>query len=191
MAKEDNKQLDNLGNLDQVREIIFGTQTRAFEEEISKLESNMQKMSSKILQSIETLELTLRSEQDSATQIIEQKIKNLLLLTQDESSDFKEQLVKQEKKFNRGLEMLKDDIEVQITTIKSEHTTTKIATKKELDSLQEKLNDFVGKQIENLNDAKLSKDDFSAMLFEMAMQIKGTSIQESLDNVIQEQEAAK
>ncbi|MEN8147533.1 MAG: hypothetical protein ABFR02_07925 [Campylobacterota bacterium] len=191
MAKEENKQLDNLGNLDQVREIIFGTQTRVFEEEISKLESNMEKISSKLLDSIEALETTLRSEQASATQIVEQKVKNLLISTQDESSEFKEQLVKHEKKFNRSLEMMKDDIEVQIDTLKNEHNSTKSSTKKELNSLQEKLNDFVAQQIENLNDAKVSKDDFSAMLLDMAMKIKGTNIQDSLDHVIQEQEVSK
>ena len=191
MATKEDKQLDQSGNMEQIRELMFGPQTRMFEEEIAKINSNFNAMHTELIKRIESLESTLRSESDSAIQIVDQKIKNLTLATQDESSDFKEQLVKYEKKTNRGFDDVKEMVEVQLNTLKNDHNQNKTLIKKDLEALQTSLKELLNEQIEDLSDVKVSKDDFSAMLLEMAIKIKGSNLENSLESMLQEQKNSK
>lgn len=187
MAAKEDKKLNQPGNMEQIRELMFGPQARMFEEEIAKINTNFSTMYTELIKRVESLESTLRSENDSAMQIVEQKIKNLTLTTQDESSDFKEQLVKYEKKTNRGFDDVKEMFEVQLNALKNDHNQTKTVIKKDLEALQSSLKELLNEQIEDLSDMKVSKDDFSAMLLEMAIKIKGSNLENSLEGILQEQ----
>jgi len=187
MAAKDDKQLNQSGNMEQIRELMFGPQARMFEEEIAKINANFNTMHSELVERIESLESTLRSENDSAIQIVEQKIKSLTLVTQDESSDVKEQLVKYEKKTNRGFDDVKEMFETQLNALKNDHNQSKTVIKKDLETLQSSLKELLNEQIEDLGDVKVSKDDFSAMLLEMAIKVKGSNLENSLESILQEQ----
>lgn len=187
MAAKEDKQSNQLGNMEQIRELMFGPQARMFEDEIAKINTNFNTMNTELLERIESLESTLRSENDSAIQIVEQKIKNLTIATQDESSDFKEQLVKYEKKTNRGFDDVKEMFEVQLNALKNDHNQNKTVIKKDLEALQSSLKELLNEQIEDLSDIKVSKDDFAAMLLEMAIKIKGSNLENSLEGILQEQ----
>ena len=191
MSNKENQQLSQLGNMDQIREILFGSEIRMFEEEIKKLSSSVSTMNTEIMKRIDTLETTFRDEQKSASQASDQKIKNLSTNMQDENSDFKEQLVKNEKKFNRSIDTAKDEMETQIESLKNEQTNIKIAAKKDLESLRATLDEILNKEMSGLSEAKVSKDDFSAMLLDMAMKIKGTNLENNLESMIQEQVPSK
>ena len=191
MSNKESQQLSQLGNMEQIREILFGTQIRIFEEEMVKLDTKLSTIQSEINYRIDTIEKNLQDEQTSSTQALDQKIKNLTLSLQDESSEAKEQLVKHEKKFNRSIEDAKDEINTQINTLKKDQEQAKITAKRELESLQLSLNDILNKQIAGLTEVKVSKDDFSAMLLDMAMKIKGTNIENSLESMLQEQTSTK
>ena len=191
MSNKESQQLSQLGNMEQIREILFGSQIRTFEDEMAKIDTKLDTMHSEINERIDTIERNLQNEQNSSTQALNQKIKNLTLSLQDESSDAKEQLVKHEKKFNRSIEDAKSEISTQINTLKKDQEYAKVTTKKELVALQTSLNDILNKQIAGLSDVKVSKDDFSAMLLDMAMKIKGTNLENSLENMLQEKTPAK
>jgi len=191
MAAKEDKQSDQMGNMEQIRELMFGPQARIFEEEISKINAHLNTMQTELSQRIESLESTLRSEYDSAIQIVDQKIKNLTIATQDESSDFKEQLVKHEKKTNRGFDDVKEMFETQLNALKNDHNQTKTVMKQDLETLQSSLKQLLNAQIEDLSDIKVSKDEFSAMLLEMAIKIKGSSLENSLESMLQEQNISK
>lgn len=191
MATKTVKDDNQLGNMEQIRELMFGPQARMFEEEIAKINANFNSMHTELVERIESLESTLRSEHDSAIQIIDQKIKNLTLATQDESSDVKEQLVKYEKKTNRSFDDIKEMFETQLNVVKSDHKQSKTAIKKDLELLQSSLKQLLNDQVEDLSDLKVSKDDFSAMLLEMAIKIKGSNLESSLENILQEQNSSK
>lgn len=191
MAAKEDKQPNQLGNMEQIRELMFGPQARMFEEEIAKMSANLEGMHTELSERLESLESTLRSEYDSAIQIVDQKIKTLTVATQDESSDFKEQLVKYEKKTNRGFDDVKEMFETQFNVLKNDHNQTKTVMKKDLETLQSSLQQLLNGQIEDLSDIKVSKDDFSAMLLEMAIKIKGSNLENSLESMLQEQTTSK
>ena len=191
MSEKETQVLDQLGNMEQIREILFGSQIRTFEEDLIKLDAKLSTIHSEINNRIDTLEKNLQDEQTSSSQALEQKIKNLTLLVQDESSDAKEQLVKHEKKFNRSIEDTKDEINTQISTLKKDQENAKVTVKKELESLQSSLNKIINEHAKGLGESKISKDDFSAMLFDMAMKIKGTDLQDNLDDMIKEKSHSK
>ena len=191
MSVKENQKLNQPGNMEQVRELMFGAQTRLFEDEITKLNSKLDAMHSSVTGQIEDLTTKLREEYSSSTDILEQKIKNLTLSTQEDNSDVKEQLVKQEKKTNRGLDTLQEEIESQLSTIKTENNNARTTVKKELDTVKQAIYKLLKEQINTVNENKVSKDDFSEMLVDMAMKVKGTNLQSSLENMLQEQKTTK
>ena len=190
-TKNKNNELNQLGNMDQIRELMFGAQIRSFEEEIVKLNSNLDSMNANIVGRIENLEKKLREEHLSSIEIIEQKVKNLTLATQEDSSDLKEQILKQEKKTNRDLDSLKDETEIQLNALKTDNDNAKVSIQEELEVLQSTISTLLNKEIDSINEDKVSKDDFSRILLDMSMKIKGTDIQNHIENMMQEQADSK
>ncbi len=185
--KNENKELNQLGNMEQIRELMFGSQIRSFEEDIAKLNSRLDSMNADMVGRIESIEKKLHEEHLSSVEILEQKVKNLTLATQEDSSDLKEQILMQEKKMNRDLDGLKDEAEIQLNALKHDNDNAKASIQKELEALQLTINSLLSKEIDTINEDKVSKDEFSRLLLDMSMKIKGTDIQDHIENMIQEQ----
>jgi len=182
---------NQLGNMEQIRELMFGPQIRMFEEELNKMNNTLQTIDEKLSDKINKLEVKLISEHEASTTIIEQKIKTLSTTMQEGSIDTKEQLVKYEKKINQSLEDVQEVFEAQLSLLKNEHAQSKIANSNELESLKSSISTLLNEQIENMKNIKVSKDDLSAMLLDFAMKINDSSIEDSLKDIAQEEDEKK
>lgn len=182
---------NQLGNMEQIRELMFGPQIRMFEEELNKMNNTLQTIDEKLSDKINKLEAKLISEHEASTTIIEQKIKTLSTTMQEGSIDTKEQLVKYEKKINQSLEDVQEVFEAQVSLLKNEHAQSKIATSNELESLKSSISTLLNEQIDNMKNIKVSKDDLSAMLLDFAMKINDSSIEDSLQDITQEEDEKK
>jgi len=182
---------NQLGNMEQIRELMFGPQVRMFEEELNKMNNTLQTMDEKLSDKINKLETKLISEHEASATIIEQKIKTLSSTMQEESIDTKEQLVKYEKKVNQSLEDVQEVFETQLSLLKNEHAQSKVVASNELESLKSSISTLLNEQIENVKNVKVSKDDLSAMLLDFAMKINGSSIEENLNDIVQEEDEKK
>jgi len=186
MATKTEQSIGQLGNMDQIRELMFGPQIRKFEEDLSKLQENMNIAAKELTQKIILLEKKLTAEDTSNVQLLEQKIKTVSNALQDESIELKEQLVRQEKKANNALDDVQKVFESQVDAIKRENIQNKEELHNELKEIEASIVKLLGEQVENLEGAKVSKDNLSSMLFDLAIKVKDTTIAENFDMMIEE-----
>ncbi|UCN01185.1 hypothetical protein LCX93_04530 [Sulfurimonas sp. SWIR-19] len=186
MATQIENPMGQLGNMDQIRELMFGPQIRKFEEDLNKLQEKMNIATKELTQKIIVLEKKLTAENTSNTQLLEQKIKTVSNALQDESIELKEQLVRQERKANNALDDVQKVFESQIDAMKRENIQNKEELHNELEELEASIMKLLKQQVENLEGAKVSKDNLSSMLFDLAIKVKDTTIAENFDMMIEE-----
>ncbi len=185
MATNVENSIGQLGNMDQIRELMFGPQIRKFEEDLSKLQENMDIAAKELTQKIVSLEKKLMAEQTSNMQLLEQKIKTVSNALQDESIELKEQLVRQERKANNALDDVQKVFESQVDAMKRENIQNKEELHNELKELEASVMKLLKEQVANLEGAKVSKDNLSSMLFDLAIKVKDTTIAENFDMMIE------
>ncbi|WP_434658686.1 hypothetical protein [Sulfurimonas sp. NW9] len=186
MATKIENSIGQLGNMDQIRELMFGPQIRKFEEELSKLQENMNVVAKELSQKVILLEKKLTAEHASNVQLLEQKIKTVSNALQDESIELKEQLVRQERKANNALDDVQKVFESQVDAMKRENIQNKEELHNELKEIETSIIKLLKEQVENLEGAKVSKDNLSSMFFDLAMKVKDTTIAENFDMMIEE-----
>jgi len=186
MATNVENPMGQLGNMDQIRELMFGPQIRKFEEDLSKLQENINVIAKELTQKIVLLEKKLTTEYASNVQLLEQKIKTVSNALQDESIELKEQLVRQERKANNALDDVQKVFESQVDAIKRENIQNKEELHNELQELEASIMKLLKEQVENLEGAKVSKDNLSSMLFDLAIKVKDTTIAANFDMMIEE-----
>lgn len=186
MSTQIENPMGQLGNMDQIRELMFGPQIRKFEEDLSKLQENMNIATKELTQKIIAIEKKLTAEYSSSVQLLEQKIKTVSNALQDESIELKEQLVRQERKANNALDDVQKVFESQVDAMKRENIQNKEELHNELKELEASVMKLLREQVENLEGAKVSKDNLSSMLFDLAIKVKDTTIAENFDMMIEE-----
>jgi len=186
MSTKTENPMGQLGNMEQIRELMFGPQIRKFEEELKKLTTNMNTIAKEFNQKIVTLEKKTAEEHSSSIQLLEQKIKTVSNALQDESIELKEQLVRQEKKANNALDDVQEVFESQLDVMKKENNQNRDELRDELKELEESILKLLNEQIEDMQTAKVSKDNLSSMLFDLAIKVKDTTIAANFDTMVED-----
>jgi len=190
MANQTENPMGQLGNMEQIRELMFGPQIRKFEEELGKLQEGMQTISKELTQKVVALEKKIVAEHASSVQLLEQKIKTVSNALQDESIELKEQLVRQEKKGNNALDDVQELFESQLEIMKKENTQNKEELQGELKELEESILKLLSEQMEGMQNAKVSKDNLSTMLFDLAIKVKDTTIAANFETMIEDKSSS-
>lgn len=184
MANQIENPMGQLGNMEQIRELMFGPQIRKFEEDLNKLQDGVNNIAKELNQKVITLEKKISSEHSSNVQLLEQKIKTVSNALQDESIELKEQLVRQERKSNSSLDDVQKVFETQLDVMKKENNQNQEELQNELHELEESILKLLNEQIDNMQSAKVSKDNLSSMLFDLAIKVKDTTIVANFDTMI-------
>lgn len=90
MSRDDVR--ERLGNIDQIRDIIFGAQLRDYDNRFSKLETDISRHQQETRSHLEQLKTSFSSELKSAVETIEKKLKLLSLSVQEETADLSQQI---------------------------------------------------------------------------------------------------
>ena len=121
---------ERLGNIDQIRDIIFGAQLREYDNRFDKIDSDLSMMQQDMQARIEQVKNVLSAEMKAAVDSLEKKVKSLTLNTQEESADLRQQIDRVNRKFSSSIEALDEAIDNQTSSIRDElsHRTGSQAT---------------------------------------------------------------
>ncbi len=166
----------NMNNVDQIRELIFGSQLKEFEEKFNTLSKTLQSVEEKVLQTFRESHSKLEKETSRSLEALEQKIDNLAEATQKERAKLKELI-----------DTTDDALQAQLKSQKEEFLTKLKIMKENVEDENQKMNDnllTMKKQIEaalneglaNLGEEKLSRDAMAGMLLDVAMKIQGSDV---------------
>lgn len=164
---------ERLGNIDQIRDIIFGPQLREYDNRFDKVESDISLLQQEMRDRIDQVKTVLSTEIRAAADSVEKKVKSLNLTTQEEIADLRQQLDRITKKFSNTIESLDEAIDNQTNSIREELTQARSKLQDEVRVLRGQVFEELERRFSMMREEKLSKDDMAEFFFEIGMRMKG------------------
>ena len=177
-AKEND--LSQLGNVDQIREILFGSQSREMKEKFEQLEASIKAIHEEMRKKIEQTQNDFNIRIDNELETLSRKMKNILTQQQDEFSDVRDSALKQEKRLQNAMDIMEEELNAKREQLQKQQLENNTALRNEMDTLKDEVLQTLNNKIAEMNGVKLSRDDAAEILMEAAMAMKGTQIKEQL-----------
>ncbi len=172
LSKEEMR--DRLGNIDQIRDIIIGSQLREFNARFSKIETDIALLEQEMRDRVEEVRITLLGEIKFAIEALDKKVKASIVSTQEEQLEIRQQLDRSNKKFSISIENLDKDIDTQTDSIRSQMTQSVGKLQEDVHILRTQIFEQLDLRFATLSGVKVSRDDMAELLFELGMRLKGT-----------------
>ncbi|MBC6452903.1 MAG: hypothetical protein GDA43_06575 [Hormoscilla sp. SP5CHS1] len=156
---------DRLGNVDQIRDLLFGKQQRDYETRLNKLESSLsalqQEMRDRLNQLNDTLSTELRStmyslELRSTMYSLEKKIQYISSSTNEELTDMRQDIEGKDKNVSESIDSLNKLIGSQINSVKAEVNKAQEKLEKDIQSLKNEIVDKLEKRLSGLTESKVA-----------------------------------
>ncbi|MEQ9354457.1 MAG: hypothetical protein RIG63_24100 [Coleofasciculus chthonoplastes F3-SA18-01] len=175
MAEISKEQMrERLGNIDQIRDIIFGAQLREYDSRIDKIESNLALIQQEMRDRIEQTKTVYATELRAAVDSLEKKLKSLNMTVQNDNSEIRQTIDMVNKKFSGNMESLDNNLEKQTNNLHNELSETREKIQDDIRSLRSYVFEELERRFSLINEGKVSKDDMADILFELGLRIKGT-----------------
>jgi hypothetical protein len=174
MSREDVR--ERLGNVDQIRDIIFGSQLRDYDNRFTKVESDILLLQQEMRSHVEQIKAHFAAEMKVSFEAIEKKLKALNLNTQEESADLRQQVDRLNRKFSSSVQSLDEALDSQTHSIQEDLSQTKIQMQDDIMALRDAFMEELDRRFSQLKDAKVSKDDMAETLFALGMRLKGSEL---------------
>jgi len=178
--KKQENDISQLGNVDQIREILFGSQSREMKEKFDKLEASIKAMHDEMRKKIDQTQHDFNSRIDRELETLSRKMKNIVTQQQDEFADVRDSALKQEKRIQNAMDIMEEELNTKREQLQKQQIENNAALRHEMDSLKDELLGTLNEKMSDLNGVKLSRDDAAEILMEAAMAMKGTQINQQL-----------
>jgi hypothetical protein len=179
---------DKLGNIDQIRDIIFGAQLRDYNTRFDKLESDLGNFRQELIDRIQEVKTTNAAELRSAVDIVDKRIKALQLTGEEERNDLRQIIDRTHRKSSSNFEKLSEDLEVTTGLLRDNLSETKAKLQEDTRNLRNYVQEELERRLSAIGNIKVSRDDMAEILFELGMRLKGTEfvpeLEEATDLII-------
>ncbi|AFY74251.1 hypothetical protein Syn7502_02243 [Synechococcus sp. PCC 7502] len=179
---------DKLGNIDQIRDIIFGAQLRDYNTRFDKLESELANFRQELLDRIQEVKTTNASDLRSAIDIVDKRIKALQITGEEERNDLRQIIDRTHRKSSSNFEKLSEDLELSTSSLRDNLSETKSKLQDDIRNLRTYVQEELERRLSAIGNIKVSRDDMAEILFELGMRLKGTEfvpeLEEATDLII-------
>ena len=165
---------ERLGNIDQIRDIIFGAQLRDYDNRLDKVESDLLLLQQEMRERLEQLRSSFSTEFRTTVEGLEKRLKSLGLTTQEESVELRLQVDRLNRRFTGSIQTLDETLDGQTTALRGELSQTKTQLQADVMQLRDLVLEELDKRFSQLSDTKVSRDDVAETLFALGMRLKGT-----------------
>ncbi|MBD2176142.1 hypothetical protein H6F42_04310 [Pseudanabaena sp. FACHB-1998] len=178
---------ERLGNIDQIRDIIFGAHLREYTSRLDKAESDISALQLDVRDRLNDLKSTLANELRAAVESIDKRLKSISASTQEETADLRQQVDRINRKFTSSIESLDEIVESQRVALRDELAQTRESLQNDNRDLRSLVLEELDRHFSILREDKLSKDDMAELLFELGMRLKGSEFVPELREAVEEQ----
>jgi polyhydroxyalkanoate synthesis regulator protein len=165
---------EKLGNIDQIRDILFGSLFREYGSRFEKIESDIALLQQEMHDYASQVKSVLSTELRAAIESFEKRLKSLSLSSQEETADLRQQVDRVNRKFTTTIESLDESVDKQINLMREEFYNSRERLQEDVRSLRNQVFDELNNRLSVMRDAKVSRDDMAEILFELGMKLKGT-----------------
>jgi hypothetical protein len=174
---------ERMGNIDLIRDIIFGPKLQEYDSRIDKLESHLSLLEKEMHDRIEHVKTDCLTELRSSVDSLEQRIKSLNLTFQKDNADIRQLIDRSYQNFSGSLESIDKTLVSQTTSIRKELLETREKLQDDTRNLKSQILDELEKRFSLLTNAKVSRNDMADILFELGLRLKGTDLAKELKEV--------
>lgn len=180
----------SFGNIDQIRDILFGSQIKSFSDRVEALDSTVQSLQSdtdrrfRELQEntnnrIEKVQQALSAEMQNSVSALSAEIKSLRDRDEQELNELRQNLDRLSKRLSTNVATLDETIDKQSRSLRDDLLSSHRKLQSDILSLREQLIDDLEKRMKTLTSSKLAREDMADLLFELVLKLKGTEISPS------------
>jgi DNA anti-recombination protein RmuC len=181
----------NTNNVDQIRDLIFGSKIKEFESRFTLIEKKLAETEHEFIKRMNDLSVKMQRDAERTYEVLEKKLNNLMLSTQKERNNLRElidtteetlrtKISDQNEEFTTNFKVLKKSIDEQ-----HQKLTTHI------DTIRRELEAYLNEKIAAYDNDKLSKDMLVQTLIDAAIRIQGTDISAILQEGMETENAKK
>lgn len=163
---------ERLGNIDQIRDIIFGAQLREYETRFGKIESDVSLLQQEMRSHVEQLKVSFSAELKAGFENLEKKLKLFNLNHEEETADLRQQVDRLNRKFSSCIQSLDEELDTQTKSIREDVIQTKVQLKEDVLALRDLVLEEIEQRFSHLRHSKVSKDDMAETLFTLGMRLK-------------------
>ena len=201
IAKDEMRQ--RLGNLTQIRELLFGEQIEDYDnrfqqdqKQMEEIESNLQTLESNLEQfkldqkhRIDRLQNELSNEIRTAINSLEKKLQYLSLNTSNEVAKINKNIEVKTQRNSQIIDSFAKKFDTQNQNLKEQVHQTRTNLEKGLVSLKQELLQLLEQDLSELTKNKVSRHELADLLFEDCMKIKGTDVKSNSNTENKEMKA--
>ena len=166
----------NANNVDQIRDLIFGSQIKDFEEKFNQLNNTLKILEEKMTKNFSESQVKLQKETERSLEALEKKIDNLSTTTHKERTKLKELIDATDESLQDQLSNQKDDFTTKLKIMKENTSDEHQKIAESIEAMKTELTETLQTQLATLSDDKLSRDTMAQMLLDVAMKIQGTDV---------------
>ncbi|MDJ1171555.1 hypothetical protein PMG71_19165 [Roseofilum sp. BLCC_M154] len=165
---------DRLGNVEQIRDLLFGEQQRELDTRLEALENMIKDIKQEMGDRLNQLNEQFSTELRSNSYALEKKIQYVTVTHTEDFTELKQDLDRTQKNFNEQIKGLDKTLHSQTETLEQNIRHTKESLQKELHSVTGQIQTELDKYISGLQENKISRDEFAEVLFDLCMKVKKT-----------------
>ena len=163
---------DRMGNIDLIRDIIFGPKLQEYDSRLDKLEAHLSSLEKEIRERTDRAKADCLAELRVSVDSLEEKIKSLGLTTQKDTVDIRQLIERTYSNFTSNLEALDKTVISQTNSIRRELSETRDKLQEDTENLKTEIFGELEKRFSMLKDAKVSRNDMADVLFELGLRLK-------------------
>ncbi len=178
---------DRLGNIDQIRDVLFGQKAQEYEQQFTSYDQRLDKVETELTQlqtetrdRLRQLQETFSTELRGTLDSLEKKLKYLSLTTHETTSNLQQELKTTNAKNDQELDNLSKSVTDKSALLREQLTETREQFDADLKVLKEQLFTELDKGFSYLRESKVSRAVLAEVLFEMCIKVKGSDVFPSL-----------
>ena len=170
---------ERLGNIDQIRDLLFGHKIREYEQRFEQCEQSLHKVAREISvfetetrDRLDQLQDSLTAELRSAVDSLDKKLTYLSMRTHEQTHQLQKELQSTAQKSSQSLESLNKTLTEQTNFLKNDLIQTRDKLEQDMKSIQEQVFATIQEELFSLKDSKVSRVDLADILFQLCVKIK-------------------
>jgi exonuclease VII large subunit len=172
---------DRLGNIDQIRELLFGHIIAEYEQRwetssqrLDRLESDLSSFQTEMRDRLNALQESLTAEFRERMDAFEKQVQYLGFTLHEQTTNTQYRIREVEKNSSSGLDSLQTALTHQTNTTRTELMQTREQLEGSMRTLEKHVFEEIDKELSAMREGKVSRMDFADALFELCLKVKGS-----------------
>lgn len=175
------------GNVDQIRDILFGPQLKEYSNRIQSLEIALKEykeetdkrlitLKLETDKSLERLQQVLSTEFQSGLEELTKELRSIAARNEEERNETLQQIDRLSKRLSSNVATLDEAIDKQTRSLRDDLLSSHKKLQGDLMELRNQFFEELEKRISPLTAVKMAKEDMAELFFELVLKLKGTDL---------------